>query len=144
MYHVGRKMRWMNRTDKDILRRLARGASGCMDKQGSIRDRRHQRVATPKGVWVAWQDGIRQNVSRVRDLNLGGLFIDTPEPPTLGTEINILLSVPEGEIRSKAVVRNVADGKGMGIEFLNISQQDFERLDKLVTRLLNATASQIS
>ncbi len=45
-----------------------------MAKEKSKADRRHQRIATPKGVWVAWQDGKQQNVSRVRDLNVGRAF----------------------------------------------------------------------
>jgi len=108
-----------------------------MADKKSIDDRRYQRVSTPKGLWVAWQNGIQQSVSRVRDLNVGGLFIATPDAPVVGTEVTILLSVPEGQIRSKAVVRNISAGKGMGVEFVNMSQLDYERLEKLVTRLLN-------
>ncbi len=112
-----------------------------MVKEKSKADRRHQRIATPKGVWVAWQDGKQQNVSRVRDLNVGGLFISTPTPLALGSTVTILLSVPEGEIRSRATVRNIIPGEGMGVQFTEITQQDQERVDKLVTRLLSAEPS---
>ena len=71
-----------------------------MRKEGTKADRRHQRVATPKGVWVAWQNEKHQNVSRVRDLNVGGMFIATPTPLPVGTVLPVLLSVPEGEIRA--------------------------------------------
>jgi len=83
-----------------------------MAKEKTKADRRHQRIATPKGVWVAWQDGKQQNVSRVRDLNLGGLFIATPTPLALGSTVTILLSVPEGEIRGRATVRNIVPREG--------------------------------
>jgi Tfp pilus assembly protein PilZ len=112
-----------------------------MVKEKSKADRRHQRIATPKGVWVAWQDGKQQNVSRVRDLNVGGLFISTPTPLALGSTVTILLSVPEGEIRSRATVRNIIPGEGMGVQFTEITQQDQERVDKLLTRLLSAEPS---
>jgi Tfp pilus assembly protein PilZ len=112
-----------------------------MAKERSKIDRRYQRISTPKGVWVAWQDGKQQNVSRVRDLNAGGLFIATPAPLELGTILTLLLSVPEGEIRSRAVVRNVVPGEGMGVEFTDISQQDAGRVERLVTRLLGAEPS---
>jgi Tfp pilus assembly protein PilZ len=88
---------------------------------------------------VAWQDGSQQsqqNVSRVRDLNVGGLFIATPNPAALGTVITVLLSVPEGEIRSRAVVRNVVPNEGMGVQFTELREQDTARLQNLVTRLL--------
>jgi Tfp pilus assembly protein PilZ len=112
-----------------------------MTKERSKADRRYERIATPKGVWVAWQDGKQQNVSRVRDLNAGGLFIATPTPLALGSTVTLLLSVPEGEIRSRAVVRNVVPGEGMGVQFTEISQQDTIRVEKLVTRLLRAESS---
>jgi Tfp pilus assembly protein PilZ len=101
--------------------------------------RRYPRIATPKGVWVAWQDGSQQgqqNVSRVRDLNVGGLLIATPNPLPLGTEITLLLSVPEGEIKCRAVVRNIVPNEGMGVQFRELREQDTARLQNLVTRLL--------
>ena len=109
-----------------------------MTNEKSKSDRRYERIATPKGVWVAWQDGKQQNVSRVRDLNVGGLFIATPTPLALGSTVTLLLSVPEGEIRSRAVVRNVIPGEGMGVQFTELSQQDTIRVEKLVARLLRA------
>jgi len=109
-----------------------------MAKERSKNDRRFQRISTPKGVWVAWQDGKQQNVSRVRDLNAGGLFISTPTPLPLGTVLTLLLSVPEGEIRSRAVVRNIDPAEGMGVQFSDISPQDAARVEKLVARLLTA------
>lgn len=112
-----------------------------MAKEKSKADRRHQRIATPKGVWVAWQDGKQQKVSRVRDLNVGGLFIATPTPLALGAVVAILLSVPEGEIRSRTTVRNIIPGEGMGVQFTEISAQDQARVDKLVARLLSAESS---
>jgi Tfp pilus assembly protein PilZ len=112
-----------------------------MAKEKSKADRRHQRIATPKGVWVAWQDGKQQNVSRVRDLNVGGLFIATPTPLALGAVVTVLLSVPEGEIRSRTTVRNIIPGEGMGVQFTEISAQDQARVDKLVARLLSAESS---
>lgn len=113
--------------------------AGPKSNNGGRSDRRYPRIPTPTGVWVAWQDGSRQSqqsVSRVRDLNIGGLFIATPNPAAVGAVITLLLSVPEGEIRSRAVVRNVVPKEGMGLEFTEMSQQDAVRLQNLVTRLL--------
>ncbi len=112
-----------------------------MTKEGSKADRRHRRVATPKGVWVAWQLDKQQNVSRVRDLNVGGLFIATPTPLPLGTVVPVLMSVPEGEIRGRATVRNVIAGEGMGVQFIEISAESQMRLEKLVARLLMAESN---
>jgi len=110
------------------------------DKAGKSR-RRYPRIQTPKGIWVAWQgDNIKQSVSRVSDLNLGGLFISTPAPAPLGTVLTVLLSVPEGEIRGRSTVRSVS-ADGMGVEFTEISTADQTRLQALVARLLASTSS---
>ncbi|HTX14427.1 MAG TPA: PilZ domain-containing protein [Candidatus Baltobacteraceae bacterium] len=109
------------------------------EKIGKSR-RRYQRIQTPKGVWVAWQrEGQKQTVSRVNDLNFGGLFISTPDPAPLGAVLTVLLSVPEGEIRGKSTVRS-ASPEGMGVEFTEISKPDLARLQALVTRLLAANS----
>jgi hypothetical protein len=105
-------------------------------------NRRYKRIATPTGVWVAWRDGDKQSVSRVLDLNIGGMYVVTPGPANIGAVVTILLSVPEGEIRSRATVRNVKRGEGMGVEFTDIARQDAVRLGKLVDRLLAASDSQ--
>ena len=102
-------------------------------------NRRYPRIPTPKGVWVSWQHDGAQSVSRVRDLNVGGLFIESKTPPPVGTSITLLFSVPEGEIRSSAVVRNVTPGEGMGVQFIAMSQEHAVRLQTLFTRLLRSS-----
>jgi PilZ domain len=105
------------------------------EKVGKSR-RRYTRIQTPKGVWVAWHaEGRQQSVSRVSDLNLGGLFIVTPSPAPLGTVLTVLLSVPEGEIRGRSTVRN-STPEGMGVEFTEIAKADQVRLEALIARLL--------
>lgn len=109
-----------------------------MAQQDPKQGRRYDRIATPKGVWVAWKNGKQENVSRVRDLNVGGLYVATPTPLPVGSAFAILLSVPEGEIRSRVIVRNVVPGDGMGVEFVDISLQDAARVENLVARLLRS------
>jgi hypothetical protein len=108
-----------------------------MDHKTAKALRRFPRIATPRGVWVAWQnETFKQSVCRVSDLNVGGLFIETLTPARVGDTVSVLLSVPEGEIRGHAVVRNVSAGKGIGVQFTAMSAVDSDRLHKLVTRLL--------
>jgi PilZ domain len=112
-----------------------------MNEGAAGRGRRYTRIATPTGVWVAWQqDGQKQSVCRVRDLNLGGLFIATPAPAPAGTAVSVLFSVPEGEIRAHATVRNVKAGEGMGVQFTAMGGQDTERLRRLINRLLETSS----
>jgi hypothetical protein len=106
-----------------------------MTDDSSKYKRAHARIPTPRGVWVSWRDTTRQDVSRVREIGFGGLFILTPNPMAVGTVLTLLLSVPEGEIRAGAIVRNTFPDEGMGIEFNEISQEAFVRLEALLSRL---------
>jgi PilZ domain len=97
--------------------------------------RMYLRIPTPRGVWVSWRDTVRQDVSRVREVGYGGLFISTPDPLPVGTVLALLLSVQEGEIRAGAIVRNTSPGEGMGVEFNEMGQEAFARLETFLTRL---------
>jgi hypothetical protein len=44
-------------------------------------------------------------------------------------------SLPEGQIKIQAIVRNVREGLGMGVEFVSMPGKDFELILKVVTRL---------
>jgi PilZ domain len=103
--------------------------------------RRFPRIKTPTGVWVAWQSTLGKGVSRVRDLNAGGLFLVDANTAPLGSLTSVLLSVPEWEIRCEAVVRNVEAGNGMGIEFTKMSEEVRARLEAFVSRLLRTSGS---
>ena len=100
------------------------------------RKRRYARVDLPKGILVAWQSGGQRSVSRVRVLGLGGLFIVTPEPPPVGSVVKLLFESPGGDVRARAVVRNSEAGRGMGVEFTFMGNEDRARLHHLLKRLL--------
>jgi hypothetical protein len=99
--------------------------------------RRHPRVKSPKGLFVAWETGSRRSVSRLETLSLGGVFIHTPEPPPIGSAINILLDMQNGDVRARAVVRRVAPSKGMGIEFISMTPEDRALLNKQLQQMMS-------
>ena len=99
--------------------------------------RRHPRVKSPKGLFVAWETGTRRSVSRLETLSLGGVFIHTAEPPPIGSTINILLAMQSGDVRARAIVRRIAPSKGMGIEFISMTPEDRARLNKQLQQLIN-------
>jgi hypothetical protein len=124
-----------------------RGPDELMAEHPKASLRRFPRIATPHGLWVAWQregfDGA-PIVSRVRDLNLGGLYILTDQPLLAGETISILFSVPEGEIRSLAKVRNVNQGEGMGVEFVEMNAENSARFETMLARLIKNSAAKES
>jgi hypothetical protein len=104
--------------------------------QKSSADRRFQRVSTPQGIWVSWGVRAAKTVSRVRDLNQGGMFVSTPNPEPVGTVVAILLVASEGEIRGHGTVRNTVPREGMGIEITAMGAQEAARFRELLKRLL--------
>jgi hypothetical protein len=97
--------------------------------------RRFTRVALPKGMLVAWQHQGGRAVSRVCTLGLGGLFINTSEPLPVGTLIKLVFDVPGGEVRARAIVKNIKTGKGMAVAFIEMGYGDRARLDQLLKKL---------
>lgn len=103
--------------------------------------RKHPRVKAPKGLLVAWEAGTRRSVSYLESMALGGLFIRTKQPPPIRSAVRVLVELPSGDIRARAVVRRVAPAKGMGIEFISMSPEDRARLTHLLRPLLAEASS---
>jgi hypothetical protein len=102
---------------------------------GDAEQRRYPRVTAPKTLMVAWQAGTRRTVSYLDSLGLGGLFVLTRHPPPVRSMVKILLDLPLGEVRARAVVRRVMP-RGMGIEFVAMTQEDRARLNKALQPML--------
>jgi hypothetical protein len=99
--------------------------------------RRSSRFAAPDYVYAYWRCNGIDDVSRVRDLSVGGLFLQTEKPPKQeeGATIKIDFLVPEGQIRAEAEVRRAEPSSGLGLKFTAITHEDRQRLAALLTRL---------
>lgn len=93
------------------------------------------RVHTPGDVWVCWKCQEREDISLVRNMSMGGLFIETPKPRPTGTVTRLDFLVAEGQIRADAVVRHAQAGSGLGLKFTALVEQDRPKLAALITRL---------
>ena len=107
-----------------------------MTEKGYAQQRRYPRVSLPKGMSVAWHGGDLQLFSRVQTIGMGGLFIATPNPAPMGTKLLLAFQVPGGNVRPEAIVRNVAPGQGMGVEFTRMELKERILLQNLMDRLL--------
>jgi PilZ domain-containing protein len=96
------------------------------------------RVQAPGNVWVYWKCQGREDVSLVRNMSIGGLFIETPETKPAGMLTRLDFLVEEGQIRADAVVRHATTGAGIGLKFTALSEQDRPKLATLITRLRRA------
>jgi PilZ domain-containing protein len=93
------------------------------------------RIETMGDVWVYWRCEGMDDVSRVCDLSVGGLFLSTPVPPPVGSRAKLDFLVQEGQIRAEGVVRYHVPGGGLGLKFTAISDNDCPQLVALLNRI---------
>jgi PilZ domain-containing protein len=84
---------------------------------------------------VYWRATGDEDVAPVRNLSLGGLFIETDTPTVPGVLTNLHFLVEEGQIRVDAVVRHTLPGRGLGLKFTAVHNEDRRRLANLMERL---------
>jgi len=106
-----------------------------MDRGTGKENRRTARVAVSKGLWVAWHAEGQRHVSRVRDVSAGGVFIQTTVTVAIGSELELLFALPEGETRVTGIVRYADARNGLGVEFTTMGSGDRLRVDQLLRRL---------
>ncbi len=93
------------------------------------------RVEIPEGLWVCWRCVGVEDVSRVCDMSVGGLFLSTAIPRPLGAKAKVDFLVPEGQIRAEAIVQHQVPNGGLGLKFTAIIDQDCPRLVALMDRI---------
>jgi hypothetical protein len=93
------------------------------------------RIGVAEDVWVLWNCKGEEDLSRIKDLSIGGLFLQTPTPKPAGVSVRLHFLVQEGEIKAEAVVRHARRDAGVGLKFLALSEQGKPRLAALLTRL---------
>jgi len=73
--------------------------------------------------------------ARIRDLSEGGLFVDTPNPlpvESLVTFTFVLQPVSDKPILGRGVVRWCEEAVGMGVQFLNLADDDRVKIRQFV------------
>jgi hypothetical protein len=100
--------------------------------------RHHKRVETPQGVSVFWRCGRTEDTSRVRDLSVGGLFIETSKVCPIDATVELHFLVEDGGIRATATVRYVTDGSGIGLQFRTVRNEDQEHFSTMIKRLMQS------
>jgi hypothetical protein len=94
------------------------------------------RLRASEDIWVCWRCNGRDDISRVLDISVEGLFIQTPNLKVKeGTPARLDFLVQEGSIKADAVVRHVKGGSGLGLRFLIVADEDRQRLKALLRRL---------
>jgi len=95
----------------------------------------NSRIVATQNVWVCWLCNGRDDISRVADLSLGGLFLETRSHWAIGAPTTIDFLVSEGQIRVDAVVRHMVPNRGLGLKFTAVTEQDRQKFAALLRRL---------
>jgi hypothetical protein len=94
------------------------------------------RLPASEDIWVCWRCNGRDDVSRVLDISIDGLFIQTPNLSVKeGMPAKLDFLVQEGRIKADAVVRHVKSGSGLGLRFIAVADEDRQHLKALLSRL---------
>lgn len=73
--------------------------------------------------------------SRASDLSVGGCFVEIPMQLKVDTSFEIALWLGETKLRLNGEVVSTAPGFGIGVRFVNTSQQDQELLERHITSI---------
>jgi len=103
-----------------------------------VEQRAQPRVKPPPSVLGAWRSGVQRDVSYVESLALGGLFLRTKKKVAIRSLVQILLDMPVGQVRGRAVVRRHQEHYGIAVQFIAMDPEDRGRL---VRQIRDLTAS---
>ena len=85
-----------------------------------------------------------------RDINEGGLFIETEKPRPTGTEVAMRFNLPGTDEPLQTIgrvvwVRSASDqvAAGMGIEFDDLTSEDRDRINSMIRSLRNGPGALI-
>src|SRR5437588_4780473 len=109
------------------------GAPG-QSSSGYLVPRRYVRVPLESPL-RAQIEGTPAGLARVKTISLGGAYLESPRKLTVGDSIKLEIRAGLRKINFTAVVRNIGQ-EGNGVEFVHMSEEDSEKLVKLVKRHL--------
>jgi len=105
-------------------------------KQAVHSRRQHKRVENPQAVWVYWRCGRNEDTSRVRNMSVGGVFIETKKTLPIDATVELNFLVEDGGIIAKAAVRFVLPGVGLGLQFKNVSAEHQPQFANMMKRVM--------
>ncbi len=102
-----------------------------------IEQRQYPRVAPARRFLAAWQSGTQRDVSYIDNFGLGGMYLRTKKKVAIRSLVKLLLDMPVGQVRGRAVVRRVSEHHGMGLQIIAMDQEDRARLQRQLKSLTN-------
>ncbi|MEM6531238.1 MAG: PilZ domain-containing protein [Myxococcota bacterium] len=102
--------------------------------------RGHGRAETDVSVTLTLPNGVTQRVDRLRNISLGGLFIEMDELLPFGSEVDLEFQLPTGgrsvHCRGLVVRRQTTKPTGVGLRLLEIEPSDLRLVADYLERHL--------
>ena len=108
--------------------------------------REHKRIDASISVKVKSPDGRRESSEKIRNISLGGIFIEMKDPLAFGTDIDLEFSLPVNPrlINCKGfVVWSTKESpergqgmKGIGVRLMDIGVQEMRTLNEFIEQEL--------
>jgi hypothetical protein len=93
-----------------------------------VEQRAYPRIKPPTSVLGAWRSGLPRDVSYVESLAIGGVFLRTKKKVAIRSLVQVLLDMPVGQVRGRAVVRRHHEHYGIAVQFIAMDPEDRGRL----------------
>jgi hypothetical protein len=94
--------------------------------------RRHPRLRSGNSVELQPHRGTAPIWGKAADLSVSGCFVEMPIPLKQGTRLKLGLWINESKLWVNGKVVNSRPGFGIGIQFMELSQEDVERLKQFL------------
>lgn len=94
--------------------------------------RSHPRVPLSADVTCEVSAGV-SILGRVKDISVGGMYIESETPVTFGTEVSIVLRLPntKGDARLPGIIRWIKPG-GFGVQFGLMGARETHAISELL------------
>ena len=97
-------------------------------------DERRKDKRIPLLIDVSWEGRAGKHEARTSDLSTGGCFVDSFAAANVGEQIHFKLQIPNGDwMELDGEVTYAYPNVGFGLRFINLSESDKEKLEKLIT-----------
>lgn len=103
--------------------------------------RKHPRITLRTELWIG-QDGIFTRTDEfLRDLSVGGAFVQSRQVYSVGDVINLRFRMPESAnlATCSAIVRNMQHGDGFGVQFLDLSGDNLRLVERHIDMALGGS-----
>jgi hypothetical protein len=102
---------------------------------GSVEMRKDTRYRCQNSVEVHVHEGGASFWGTVADLSLGGCYVEIPIPLELGTKLKVGIWLGQTKAWAEAQVTHRTPGLGIGLKFIEISDQDLDQIRRFLTSL---------